>query len=82
MGEALSLLSTLHWVRDLQLGTVDFELDSKTVLDSLNRSKSGVVNYSLVINDCRRLLASNLATSDVRFIRKQTNEYAHSFARV
>jgi len=56
LGEALGLLSAMYWVRDLQLGIVDFELDSKTVVDSLYDSKSGVSNFSAVINDCRRLL--------------------------
>jgi len=79
--EALGLLSSMYWVRDLQLGIVDIELDSKTVVDSLYGSKSGVSNFSALINDCRRLLASGLVTS-VRFIRRQTNEAAHSFTRV
>jgi len=35
-----------------------------------------------MINDCRRLLTSDLATSDVRFIRRQANEGVHSFSRV
>ena len=46
LGEALGLLSAMYWVRDLQLGIVDFELDSKTVVDSLYGSKSGVSNFS------------------------------------
>jgi hypothetical protein len=82
LGEALCLLSAMYWVRDLQLGIVDFELDSNTVVDSLYGSKSGVSPFSAVINDCRRLLASDLVTSDVRFIQRQTNEVAHSFARM
>jgi len=82
LGEALGLLSAMYWVRDLQLGIVDFELDSKTVVDSLYDNKSGVSNFSAIINDCRRLLAFDLVTFDVRFIRRQTNEVAHNFARV
>ena len=82
LGEALGLLSAMYWVRDLQLGIVDFDLDSKIVVDSLYDSKSGVSNFSAVINDCRHLLASDLVTSDVRFIRRQANEVAHSFAQV
>lgn len=81
LGEALGLLSALIWVRGLLLGDVDFELDSKIVVDSLYESRSGVSNYSAVINDCRHLLASDLATTDVRFIRRQSNEVAHSLAR-
>jgi len=61
---------------------VDFELDSKTVVDSLYGNKCGASNFSAMINDCRRLLASDLETSDVRFIQRQANEVAHSFARV
>jgi len=50
-------------------------------MDSLYGSKSGISNYSAMTNDCRRMLASDLATSDVRFIRRPANEVAHSFAR-
>jgi hypothetical protein len=82
LGEALGLLSAMYWVRDLQLGTVDFELDSKTVVDNLYGSESGISHFRAVINDRRRLLASDLVTSDVRFIRRQANDVAHSFARV
>ncbi|AET04384.1 hypothetical protein MTR_8g088220 [Medicago truncatula] len=53
LGETLGLLSVMYWVHDLELGIVDFELDSKTVVDSLYGSKSGISNFSTVINDCR-----------------------------
>jgi len=39
LGDALGLLSAMYWVRDLQLGIVNFELDSKTVVDNLYGSK-------------------------------------------
>jgi hypothetical protein len=61
---------------------VDFELDSKIVVDSLYSSKSGVSNYTAVINDYKPMLAYDLTTSYVRFIRRQAYEVAHSFARV
>ncbi|MCI37214.1 cytochrome P450, partial [Trifolium medium] len=32
VGEVLGLLGALTWVQEFQLGTVDFELDSKTVV--------------------------------------------------
>lgn len=79
--EALTFLSTLHWGCNLQLGIVDFQFDSKTVVDSLYGGKNGVFNYSAVIDDCRRLLALDLVTFDVRFIMRQANEVAHSFTR-
>jgi len=82
LGEALVLLLTLRWVRDHQLGIVEFEIYSKIVVDSLYGSKCGVSNYSPMINGCRRLLAYDLVTFDVRFIRRQANKVAHSLARM
>jgi len=38
IGEALGLLSARHWVHELQLGPIDFELDSKKVVDNFNYS--------------------------------------------
>jgi len=61
---------------------VDFELDFKIVVGSFYGSKSGISNFSAIINDRRHLLASDLVTSDVRFIRRQANEVARSFTRV
>jgi hypothetical protein len=34
IGESLDLLSAVNWVHELQLGPEEFELDSKTVVDS------------------------------------------------
>jgi len=61
---------------------VDFEFDSKIVVDSHYGIKSGVSNYSVVINDGRHLLPFNLTTSNIRFIQRQVNKVTHSFARV
>jgi hypothetical protein len=36
IGEALVLSHAIHWVRDLQLTNVDFELDAKKVVDYYN----------------------------------------------
>jgi ribonuclease HI len=36
IGKALGLLSALNWVHKLQLGPVEFELDSKRVVDSFH----------------------------------------------
>lgn len=46
-------------MRDLQLGIVDFELDSKTVMGSFYGGKTGFSNYSVVIDDCRHKLDLN-----------------------
>lgn len=39
IGEALGLLLASEWVHELRLDTVDFELDSKIVLDFLHSTK-------------------------------------------
>jgi len=36
LAEALTLLPSLQWVHDLQLANVDFELDSKVVVDRVS----------------------------------------------
>ena len=51
-------------------------------MDSLYGSKSDVSNYSALINDCRRMLAYDLVTSDVRFIKRQANKIVHSLTRI
>jgi len=64
------------------VGSTDFEVDSKIVVDSFYDSKSGVSNYSVVTSDYRLMLDSDLVTSDFRFIRRQVNEVAHSLAKM
>jgi len=81
LGEALGMLSALQWVRDLQLVNMDFETDSKNVVDNIYDSKQGIYDFHAIINECRYLLSSDSITSDVKFIRRQTNEVAHSLAR-
>jgi hypothetical protein len=76
------LLSAHQWIHDLQLANVDFETDSNIVLDSIYDRTLGVSNFASIINDCRRLISSDLTTSDVKFIRRQVNEVTHSLARV
>lgn len=50
VGEALGLLSAMDWVHLLQLGTVDFEMDAKRVVDSINSSyTSDVTEYGNII---------------------------------
>jgi hypothetical protein len=38
IGEALGLLLALHCAHELQLGPIDFELDTKKVVDHFNSS--------------------------------------------
>jgi len=80
-GDALGLLTAMQWVKDLQLYNMDFEVDSKMVVDSIYGKQLGVSNFSVTIKDCIHLLCTDLVNSDVKFIRRQANEVAHSLAR-
>ena len=76
IGEALGLLKAMEWVRDLQLVNMDFEVDSKTVVDNIYGERVGVI-----IRNCIHLLGSDLANSDVKFIMRQANKVAHNLAK-
>jgi len=80
MGEAIGLLYAMHWVKDLNLVNMDFETDSKVVAESIYKGE-GVSDFMAIIHKCRHLLMTDLANSDVRFIRRQANSVAHSLAR-
>jgi ribonuclease HI len=81
IGEALGLLSALNWVHELQLGPVDFELDSKRVVDQFSSPKSDVSEFGDIIDNCRALFTQFYVNSSVEFVRRQANEAAHSLAR-
>lgn len=49
-------------------GVYVYELDSKIVVDDVYGGTNGVSNYNVLINYCRHMLTSDLATSNVRFI--------------
>ena len=57
-------------------------MDSKVVIECIYGCTLGVSDFKSIINDCRRLISSDLATFDVRFIRRQASEVVHSVAKV
>jgi ribonuclease HI len=81
IGEAIGLLKAMNWVRDLHLWNMDFEVDSKTVVDSIYGKQTGVSDFSAIITHCIHLLCTDLMNSHVKFIRRQANEVAHSLAK-
>jgi hypothetical protein len=81
VGEALGFLSALRWVHDLNLGPIDFELDSKIVVDSFFSSNSDSTEFGDIIKNCRTLFTDLYINSSVEFIRRQTNEVVHSLAK-
>lgn len=68
-------------MRDLQLQNLDFEMDSKLVVDSVYGKRIMNLDFGAIINDCCTLHVFDLVTSDVRFIRRQANEVVHRLAR-
>ncbi|GAU34524.1 hypothetical protein TSUD_393980 [Trifolium subterraneum] len=81
VGEAIGLLHALKWVEELQISDMDFEVDCKRVVDSLHSNKNHASDLCAIIIDCRRILATSLMNSHVKFIRRQANEAAHRLAR-
>jgi hypothetical protein len=57
-------------------------MNSKRVVDCLHSDTVNVSELGAIISDCRRILATDLVNSHVRFIRRQSNEVAHSLARL
>ena len=57
---------------------MDFETDSKVVVDSIYKG-DGVSDFMAIIHDCRHLLMTDLANSDVKFIRRQANMMQEGF---
>ncbi|GAU50345.1 hypothetical protein TSUD_409300 [Trifolium subterraneum] len=75
IGEAFGLLSALNWVHELNLGPVDFELDSKIVVDSFHSNKCDVTELGDIISHCKRLFSTYYKNSSVEFIKRQANEW-------
>ena len=81
IGETLGLLHTIERVKDLQLWNMDFEIDSKTILDTIYNTQQGVSESNEIINNCVHMLFTDLLNSYVKFVRRQTNKVAHSLAK-
>jgi ribonuclease HI len=82
VGEALGLLHTINWVHDLQLEGVDFVLDSKKVVDHFHKGHNDATEFDDVLKECKRVFNLYFENSHVEFDRRQSNEAAHTLARV
>ncbi|XP_058775339.1 uncharacterized protein LOC131649602 [Vicia villosa] len=81
VGEALGLLASINWVHELGYDNEDFEMDAKSVVDSVNSQQSNYTDCGAIIRECKRLLGGCFRNSHVKFTRRQTNEVAHALAR-
>ncbi|GAU18498.1 hypothetical protein TSUD_366810 [Trifolium subterraneum] len=55
VGEALGFLSALRWVHELNLGPVDFELDSKLMVDSSRYHRKDFTEFGAIIQHCKAI---------------------------
>jgi hypothetical protein len=68
----------LSWIYKLNLGPVDFEIDSKLVIDGFHSNNYDVGEFGKIISHCRKFYNFFSINSSVEFI---ANEIAHSFAK-
>ncbi|AES74135.1 hypothetical protein MTR_3g116210 [Medicago truncatula] len=54
VGEALSLHHDIQWVRELQLSNVDFEFDTKKVVDYFNKGNNDISEFGAIMDKCRK----------------------------
>jgi hypothetical protein len=80
IGAALGLPSAIMWMHKLNLGLVEFELDSKIVMDNFHSNKFDTTGFGEIIIHSKRLF-SYYFNSSVEFIRRQANEISHSLAK-
>ncbi|MCI09836.1 cytochrome P450 [Trifolium medium] len=80
IGEALGFLSALQWVHELNLGLVDFERDSKLVVDSFHYHRKNFTEFGAIIQHCKVIFSSFYVNSTVDFVMRQTNEVVHALA--
>ena len=63
------------------MGPIDFELDAKKVVDSFSSSSQDVTEFGMIIHNCKTIFEQYYVNSSVEFVRRKTNEVAHTLAR-
>lgn len=77
VGEAMRLLSSIKWVHELDYDNVDFELDTKNVVDNVKKILLNNTDCGAITLEYKRVLAYLFRNSHVEFIRRQINEVTH-----
>ena len=66
----MGLHHAIHWVHELQLQNVDFEVDSKRVADYFNRGNGDITEFGILMDRNRHYCSLLLPNSYVEFSRK------------
>ena len=81
MAEAVGLHTALDWLSDQHFDNVDFVLDCKRVVNSVNSSLDDSSEFGCIITACKQLLVDRFQNSHVESSRRQANKVAHELAQ-
>jgi hypothetical protein len=65
----------------LNLGPVDFELNSKLVVDSFPSNKVDVIEFGKINGHRKSLFSSFYFSYSVEFVRRQANKVSHNLVK-
>jgi len=57
VGEALDLHNALQWLSDMQLDNVDFETDSKTIVDAFHATRNELSEFGCITSSYQSLFS-------------------------
>ncbi|GAU34127.1 hypothetical protein TSUD_66060 [Trifolium subterraneum] len=79
-GEAWALLLAMEEARHRGLDRVQFESDSKVLVEAIHMKRRGNSEFLSIVCDILSLMSSFL-NFEVKFVRRQANSVAHTLAR-
>ncbi|GAU50754.1 hypothetical protein TSUD_272690 [Trifolium subterraneum] len=79
-GEAWALLLAMEEARHRGLNRVQFESDSKVLIEAIHMKRRGNSEFLSIVHDILSIMSSFL-NFEVKFVRRQANSVAHTLAR-
>ncbi|GAU39610.1 hypothetical protein TSUD_276500 [Trifolium subterraneum] len=79
-GEAWALLLTMEEARHRGLDRVQFESDSKVLIEAIHMKRRGNFEFLSTVHDILSFMSSFL-NFEVKFVRRKANSVAHTLAR-
>ncbi|GAU47896.1 hypothetical protein TSUD_25110 [Trifolium subterraneum] len=79
-GEACALLLAMEEARHRGLDRVQFESDSKVLIEAIHMKRRGNSEFLSIVHDILSLMSS-FVNFEVKFVRRQANLVAHTLAR-